>query len=94
VLLEPYRRITANSLQAGLAYGSPVLTGSYCASHTVARGRIKATVREPNPRGGAEGCRVTSPRANGHCRLIDSARVQALRRDHPLPFSIVGERGE
>jgi hypothetical protein len=51
VVLELYKRITANSLQDGLAYGSPVLTGRYYASHTVARGRIDTNVREPNPDG-------------------------------------------
>jgi hypothetical protein len=38
VVLELYKRITANSLQVGIAYGSPVLTGRYDASHTIARG--------------------------------------------------------
>ena len=51
VVLELYKRITANSLQVGIAYGSPVLTGRYYASHTIARGRIATTVREPNPEG-------------------------------------------
>jgi hypothetical protein len=51
VVLELYKRITANSLQVGIAYGSPVLTGRYYASHTIARGRIDTTVREPNPDG-------------------------------------------
>jgi hypothetical protein len=51
VVLELYKRITANSLQVGIAYGSPVLTGRYYASHTVARGRIDRTVRDPNPDG-------------------------------------------
>ena len=36
VVLELYKRITANSLQVGIAYGSPVLTGRYYASHTIA----------------------------------------------------------
>jgi hypothetical protein len=40
VVLELYRRITANSLQVGIAYGSPVPTGRYYASHTIARGWI------------------------------------------------------
>ena len=40
VVLELYKRITANSLQVGIAYGPPVLTGRYYASHTIARGRI------------------------------------------------------
>jgi hypothetical protein len=40
VVLALYRRITANSLQVGIAYGSPGLTGRYCASPTIARGRI------------------------------------------------------
>jgi hypothetical protein len=51
VVLELYKRITANSLQVGIAYGSPVLMGRYYASHTIARGRIDTTVREPNPDG-------------------------------------------
>jgi hypothetical protein len=51
VVLELYKRITANSLQVGIAYGSPVLTGRYYSSHTVARGRIGRAVREPNPEG-------------------------------------------
>jgi hypothetical protein len=51
VVLELDTRITANSLQVSIAYGSPVLTGRYYASHTVARGRIDTTVREPNPDG-------------------------------------------
>jgi hypothetical protein len=51
VVLELYKRITANSLQVGIAYGSPVLTGRYYASHTIARGRIDRTVRDPNPEG-------------------------------------------
>ena len=50
-MLELYKRITANSLQVGIHYGSPVLTGRYYASHTIARGRIDKTVREPNPEG-------------------------------------------
>jgi hypothetical protein len=29
VVLELYKRITADSLQVGIAYGSPVLTGRY-----------------------------------------------------------------
>src|SRR5918994_1489955 len=40
VVLELYLRITANSLQVGIAYGSPVLTGRYYASHTIARGGV------------------------------------------------------
>jgi hypothetical protein len=48
VVLELYKRTTANSLQVGIQYGSPVLTGRYYASHTIARGRIDTTVREPN----------------------------------------------
>ena len=51
VVLELYKRTTANSLQVGIQYGSPVLTGRYYASHTIARGRIDRTVREPNPDG-------------------------------------------
>jgi hypothetical protein len=51
VVLELYKRITANSLQVGLAYGSPVLTSRYYASHTIARSRIDRSVREPNPEG-------------------------------------------
>jgi hypothetical protein len=51
VVLELYKRITANSLQVGIQYGSPVLTGRYYASHTIARGRIDKTVRESNPDG-------------------------------------------
>src|SRR5688500_8374529 len=51
VVLELYKRITANSLQVGIAYGSPVLTGRYYASHTIARGRIDRTVRQLNPDG-------------------------------------------
>ena len=33
VVLELYKRIAANSLRVGLAYGSPVLSGRYYASH-------------------------------------------------------------
>lgn len=51
VVLEPYRHITTDRLQVGLADGSPVLTGRYSASHAVARGRIDTSVREPNPEG-------------------------------------------
>jgi hypothetical protein len=51
VVLELYQRITANSLPIGIQHGSPVLTGRYYASHTIARGRIDTTVREPNPDG-------------------------------------------
>jgi hypothetical protein len=51
VVLELYKRITANSLQVGLDYGSPVLAGRYHASHTVVSGRIDHAVREPNPEG-------------------------------------------
>ena len=51
VVLELYKRITANSFQVGIQYGSPVLTGRYDASHTIVRGRIDKTVREPNPDG-------------------------------------------
>jgi hypothetical protein len=40
VVLELYKRITANSLQVGIQYGSPVLTGRYYASHTIARGAL------------------------------------------------------
>src|SRR5688500_13605042 len=83
VVLELYQRITANSLQVGLAYGSPVLTGRYYTSHIVARGRIDTTVREPNPdgdiprsrpapdpRGGAlTGCTPGSARRARACRL-------------------------
>jgi hypothetical protein len=45
VVLELYQRTTANSLQVGIRYGFPVLTGRYYASHTMARGRIDKTVR-------------------------------------------------
>jgi hypothetical protein len=38
VVLELYKRITANSLQVGIAYGSPGLTGRYYASHAIAGG--------------------------------------------------------
>jgi hypothetical protein len=38
VVLELYKRITANSLQVGIQYGSLVLTGRYYASHTTTRG--------------------------------------------------------
>jgi hypothetical protein len=51
VVLELYRRITANSLQVSLAYGSPVLRARYYASHTITRGRIDMAAREPNPEG-------------------------------------------
>src|SRR5687767_1330414 len=51
VVLELYQCITANSLQVGIADGSPVLTGRYYASHTIARGRIDTTVCDPNPDG-------------------------------------------
>jgi hypothetical protein len=51
VVLELYTHITANSPQVRLPYGSPVLTGRYDASHTIARGRIDKTVREPHPEG-------------------------------------------
>jgi hypothetical protein len=51
VVLELYKRITANSLHVGIQYSPPVLTGRYYASHTIMRGRIDKTVREPNPDG-------------------------------------------
>ena len=37
VVLELYKRITADSLQVGIQYGSPVLTGRYYASPIIAR---------------------------------------------------------
>jgi hypothetical protein len=47
VVLELYKRITANSLQVGIAYGSPVLTGQYYTSHTIAPGRISIVIYGP-----------------------------------------------
>ena len=51
VVLELYKRITANSLQVGHRLRLARADGRYYASHTIARGRIDTTVRDPNPDG-------------------------------------------
>lgn len=54
VVLDLYKRITANSMQVAFAYGSPVLTGRFYASHTISVGRIDKAVKPPNPEGDEE----------------------------------------
>jgi len=78
VVLELYKRITADSLQVGTQYGSPVLTGRYYASHTIARSRIDTTVREPNPEG-EEHPYPGLPLTNAAAALVG---VTARKQDH------------
>lgn len=51
VALELYKRITANSLVVGLAFGSPVLTGRYYTSHNISLNTINKSTREINEEG-------------------------------------------
>jgi hypothetical protein len=92
VVLELYKRITANSLQVGLAYGSPVLTGRYYASHTVARGRIDTTVREPNP-DGDESPYPGLPLTNAAAALVGFRLGETTYIANSLPYAQLLEEG-
>jgi hypothetical protein len=92
VVLELYKRITANSLQVGLAYGSPVLTGRYYVSHTVARGRIDTTVREPNP-DGEENPYPGLPLTNAAAALLGFKLGQTTYIANSLPYAQILEEG-
>jgi hypothetical protein len=92
VVLELYKRITANSLQVGIAYGSPVLTGRYYASHTVARARIDKTVREPNPDGEEHpypGLSLT----NAAAALVGLKLRETTYNANSLPYAQILEEG-
>jgi hypothetical protein len=92
VVLELYKRITANSLQVGRAYGSPVLTGRYYASHTIARGRIDTTVRDPNP-DGAENPYPGLPLTNAASALIGFKLGETTYIANSLPYAQILEEG-
>ena len=92
VVLELYKRITANSLQVGIAYGSPVLTGRYYASHTIARGRIDTTVREPNP-DGEEHPYPGLPLTNATAALTGFKLGQTTYIANSLPYAQILEEG-
>lgn len=51
VVLTTYSMIQTDSRTVGIAYGSPVLTGRYRASHTVAINRIDKTTVAPSETG-------------------------------------------
>lgn len=51
VVLQTFQYITADSLQVGKKYGSPVLTGRFYASHTINIGRIDTKVKPENKSG-------------------------------------------
>jgi hypothetical protein len=78
VVLELYKRITANSLQVGIAYGSPVLTGRYYASHTVARGTDRQDRARTEPRRGGESLSRPAPDQCGGCTCRLKARANHL----------------
>jgi hypothetical protein len=92
VVLEHYKRITANSLQVGIAYGSPVLTGRYYAGHTITRGRIDTTVREPNP-DGEEHPYPGLPTTNAAAALVGLKLGETMYIANSLPYAQVLEEG-
>jgi hypothetical protein len=92
VVLELYKRITANSLQVGIAYGSPVLTGRYYASHTIARGRIDRTIREPNLEG-EENPYPGLPLTNAAAALVGLKLGQTTYIANSLPYAQLLEQG-
>jgi hypothetical protein len=92
VVLELYKRITANSLQVGIAYGSPVLTGRYYASHTIARSRIDKTIREPNPEG-EEHPYPGLPLTNAAAALVGLKLGQTTYIANSLPYAQLLEQG-
>jgi hypothetical protein len=92
VVLELYKRITANSLQVGIQYGSPVLTGRYYASHTIARGRIDKTVRDPNPNG-EENPYPGLPLTNAAAALTGFKLGQTTYIANSLPYAQILEEG-
>jgi hypothetical protein len=92
VVLELYKRITANSLQVGLAYGSPVLAGRCYASHTVARGRIDTNVREPNPDGN-ESPYPGLPLTNAAAVLLGFRLGETTYIANSLPYAQLLEEG-
>jgi hypothetical protein len=92
VVLELYKRITANSLQVGIAYGSPVLTGRYYASHTIARGRIDRTIREPNLEG-EENPYPGLPLTNAAAALVGLKLGQTTYIANSLPYAQILEEG-
>jgi hypothetical protein len=92
VVLELYKRITANSLQVGIAYGSPVLTGRYYASHTIARAQIDRTVREPNP-DGEESPYPGLPLTNAAAALVGLKLGQTTYIANSLPYAQLLEQG-
>jgi hypothetical protein len=92
VVLELYKRITANSLQAGIAYGSPVLTGHYYANDTVARGRIDTTIRGPNPEG-EENPYPGLPLTNAAAALVGLRLGETTDIANSLPYAQLLEEG-
>jgi hypothetical protein len=92
VVLELYKRITANSLQVGIAYGSRVLTGRYYASHTIARARIDRTVREPNPEG-EENPYPGLPLTNAAAALVGFRLGETTYSANSLPYAQLLEEG-
>lgn len=51
IALTAFQYVTADSLQVGLQYGSPVLTGRYYTSHTIGINTIHKEVAPVNPEG-------------------------------------------
>jgi hypothetical protein len=92
VVLDLYKHITADSLQVGIAYGSPVLTGRYYASHTIARGRIDRTVREPNPEG-EENPYPGLPLTNAAAVLTGFKLGETTDIANSLPYAQILEEG-
>jgi hypothetical protein len=92
VVLELYKCITANSLQVNIAYGSPVLTGRYYASYTIAWGRIDTTVRDPNP-DGEEHPYPGLPLTNAAAALVGFKLGETTDIANSLPYAQVLEDG-
>lgn len=63
-----YAMISTDSRRVGLAYGSPVLTGRYRGSHTIAINAIDTRTRPP----------ADDPEAEGSIRAKPAAEVRAL----------------
>src|SRR5688572_6153511 len=92
VVLELYKRISANSLHVGIAYGSPVLAGRYYASHAITRGRIDITVREPNPEG-EENLYPGLPLTHAAAALIGFKLGETTYIANSLPYAQILEEG-
>lgn len=63
-----YSMISADSRNVGLAYGSPVLTGRYRGSHTIAIGQVDTSVKPP----------ADDPDDEGSIRAKPASEVRAV----------------